>query len=102
MKTQTLMQDLQERVGALLRTSPAADLERNLKAMLAQAFQRLDLVTRDEFDTLAEVLAGLRTRIEALEAALAQYEAARVTSPLRETEAAPGQAAPGSGPPKAD
>lgn len=75
MNTQTLLQDLQAQIVALLRASPAADLERDLKAMLAQTFQRLDLVTRDEFDTLAEVLAGLRARIEALETALAQYEA---------------------------
>lgn len=85
MNTQTLLQDLQAQIGALLRASPAADLERNLKAMLAQTFQRLDLVTREEFDTLAEVLAGLRARIEALEAALAQYAAARpaVAAPER-------------------
>jgi BMFP domain-containing protein YqiC len=72
MDRQTLLQDAQQRLAELFRSSPAADLERNVKAMLAQSFQRMDLVTREEFDIQVEIVARLRQRIEALEARLAE------------------------------
>jgi BMFP domain-containing protein YqiC len=75
MDRQTLLQDAQQRLAELFRSSPAADLERNVKAMLAQSFQRMDLVTREEFDIQVEIVAGLRQRIEALEARLAEQSA---------------------------
>lgn len=72
MDQQAFLQDVQRRLAELFRSSPAADLERNVKAMLAQSFQRMDLVTRDEFEIQAEFLARLRQRVEALEARLAE------------------------------
>ena len=69
---QALIADLQERLSGLLRSSPAADLERNLRAVLGQTFQRLDLVTRDEFDAQLERMARLQDRIARLEAELEQ------------------------------
>jgi BMFP domain-containing protein YqiC len=36
--------------------------------MLAQTFQRMDLVTREEFEVQLETVARLRQRVEALEA----------------------------------
>ena len=67
----SILQDVQQRITELLRASPAADIERNLKALMAQTFQRMDLVTREEFDIQVEMLARMRQRIEALEARLA-------------------------------
>lgn len=54
-------------MSELLRNSPAADLERNLRALLAQSFQKLELVTREEFELERERLALLEARIRALE-----------------------------------
>lgn len=65
--TQQLLADAQARLAELLRASPAADLERNLKALLSQTFQRLELVTREEFEVERERLERLQRRIEALE-----------------------------------
>lgn len=73
---QSLLAELQQRISELFRSSPAADIERNLKAMLAQTFQRVDLVTRDEFDTQLERLSHLHERVEALERRLAEQAAA--------------------------
>ncbi len=56
-------------MAELLRNSPAADIERNLKALGAQFFDRMNLVTRDEFEAQAAVIEHLRRRIEALEQA---------------------------------
>lgn len=70
MERQAFLQDVQQRIAELVRSSPAADLERNVKAMLAQAFQRMELVTREEFEVQLETIARLRRRVEALEAQL--------------------------------
>jgi BMFP domain-containing protein YqiC len=75
MDQQAFLQDVQRRLAELFRSSPAADLERNVKAMLAQSFQRMDLVTRDEFEIQAELVARLRQRVEALEARLGELSA---------------------------
>jgi BMFP domain-containing protein YqiC len=66
--------DLQARVSDLLRNSPAKDVERNVKAMLSQGFSKLDLVTRDEFDTQTQVLVRTRARLEELEQRVAELE----------------------------
>ncbi|KUY77654.1 phosphoheptose isomerase [Burkholderia cepacia] len=66
--------DLQSRVSDLLKNSPAKDVERNVKAMLSQGFSKLDLVTREEFDTQAQVLARTRMRLEELEKRVAELE----------------------------
>lgn len=68
----SLLDELQSRVSELMRNSPAADIERNMKALLAQAFQRADLVTREEFDSQLERLARLQERVEQLEKRLAE------------------------------
>lgn len=71
MDRQSIFQDAQNRITELIRSSPAADVERNVKAMLSQTFQRMDLVTREEFDTQVDLTVRLRQRIEALETQIA-------------------------------
>ncbi|MDL1861520.1 accessory factor UbiK family protein [Betaproteobacteria bacterium PRO7] len=73
------LDELQNRVLALLADTPAEDLRKNLKALLNQQFARLELVTRDEFDTQSQVLARTRAKLEALEARVAELEARRPT-----------------------
>ena len=77
METTTFLDELQDRVSALIRQTPAADLQKNLKALLQQQFARLDLVTREEFDTQSKVLAGARARLEELEQRIAELERRR-------------------------
>lgn len=74
MADQKFLDELNERMRALLAQSPAADLEKNLRALLTSAFSRLDLVTREEFDVQREVLARTREKLGELEARLAEYE----------------------------
>jgi len=52
-----------------------ADLQTNLRAVLQSALARLDLVTRQEFDVQAAVLARAREKLAALEARIAALEA---------------------------
>jgi len=53
-----------------------ADLERNFRAMLQTALGKLDLVTREEFDVQAGVLARTRQKLEELSQRLAELETA--------------------------
>jgi ubiquinone biosynthesis accessory factor UbiK len=50
------------------------DLESNFRAVLRASLNKLDLVTRDEFDTQSRVLERTRARLEALEARLHALE----------------------------
>jgi len=75
MDTSGFFNDLQAKINQVLQNSPAKDLEKNMKSMLNQGFSKLDLVTREEFDIQAQVLARTRERLEALEAQVAQLEA---------------------------
>jgi BMFP domain-containing protein YqiC len=61
----------------VIQQTPAADLQKNLKALLAQQFARLELVTREEFDIQSKVLARARARLEELERRIAQLEQQR-------------------------
>jgi ubiquinone biosynthesis accessory factor UbiK len=71
------LDELQSRLTALLAQTPAADLQKNLKALLTQQFARLELVTREEFDTQSRVLARARAKLDELEQRLAELERKR-------------------------
>ena len=43
------------------------DIEDNIRATLQGVFQKLDLVTREEFDVQVELLARMQTRLQELE-----------------------------------
>lgn len=55
------------------------DIEENIKAVLREALARMELVTREEFDVQAALLARARSRLEAVEAELRALEQ-RVTA----------------------
>jgi BMFP domain-containing protein YqiC len=67
--------DMQAKLNQVFENSPAKDIEKNVKAMLSQGFSKLDLVTREEFDIQAQVLARTRAKLEALEARVMELEA---------------------------
>jgi BMFP domain-containing protein YqiC len=71
----TFINDLQSKINQAVQNSPAKDIEKNMKTLLTQGFAKLDLVTREEFDIQAQVLAKTRAKLEALEARLAEMEA---------------------------
>ena len=50
------------------------DLERNFRGLLTGAFERLDLVTREEFDVQRKVLERTREKLGALESELQRLE----------------------------
>jgi BMFP domain-containing protein YqiC len=76
-----LFDDISSRLSQLAAASPARDIEKNARALLTSAFARLDLVTREEFDIQAKVLARTREKLTALEARVAALEAAANQQP---------------------
>lgn len=51
------------------------DVEKNLREAVSAALQRMDLVTREEFDVQTAVLQRTREKLEAAEARIAALEA---------------------------
>jgi len=78
---QKALNELGERLRALLAQSPAADLEKNLKALLGRYLAQLDLVGREEFDIQRAVLLRTREKLEKLEAQVAALEASASRTP---------------------
>lgn len=72
-----MFEDFNARMSAFLAASPAKDIERNIKAGLSGFFANLDLVTREEFDVQAELLARAQERLKALEARVEALERER-------------------------
>ncbi|TBU71543.1 accessory factor UbiK family protein [Phytopseudomonas daroniae] len=62
---------------------PRSEIESQLKALLQGTFSKLDLVSREEFDSQMVVLARTRARLEALEAKVAEIESR--TTPAQQT-----------------
>ena len=69
-----IFDDISARVSEILAKSPAKDIEKNLRVMLSGAFSRLDLVTREDFDVQAKVLARTREKLVAIEARVSELE----------------------------
>jgi len=78
---QKLLDEINEKVKAVLAQGPAADLEKNLRVMLGGLFSRLDLVTREEFDVQRAVLARTRAKLAELEKKVAGLEREATGSP---------------------
>ena len=74
MLKQKLAAEMAGKVSEVLAMSPARDMEKNLKASLSVWLSKLDLVTREEFDVQAQVLAHTREKLMELEARLASLE----------------------------
>jgi len=71
---QKIAAEMAAKVSEVLAMTPARDMEKNLKASLAAWLARLDLVTREEFDVQALVLARTREQLQVLETRLAKLE----------------------------
>lgn len=79
MNTNTVS-DLAKKLAAAVPGAPGdvgtmrADLERNFRGLLDSAFERMELVTREEFDVQRKVLERTREKLTALEEQVAAME----------------------------
>jgi BMFP domain-containing protein YqiC len=72
-----MLDDLRSRIEGALRDSPAQDIERNLRTLLASWFDRLDLVLREDFEVQKKLLERAQAKLAELEARVAELEASR-------------------------
>ncbi|GHT84018.1 hypothetical protein AGMMS49960_10800 [Betaproteobacteria bacterium] len=72
--TPRFIDEIGSRLSELVANSPARDIEKNFKAVLAGAFDKLDLVSREEFEVQRELLVKAHERLSALEARVAELE----------------------------
>lgn len=84
MQSNPWLEAFQKNVSDLIARSPAAEVERNVRAFMTQAFSKLDLVTREEFDIQSDLLRqavaktqALENQIQALEQRLTAFENTR-------------------------
>ncbi|MGO8753908.1 MAG: accessory factor UbiK family protein [Gallionellaceae bacterium] len=71
------LDEISAKLNEVVANSPAKDFEKNARALLAQGFAKLDLVTREEFDVQAQLLSRTRQKLAELEARVAALEAQR-------------------------
>lgn len=87
------LEEFANRLGQMLPEGAQemrADFERNAKSMLQSTLNRMDLVTREEFDAQRDVLARTREQVEALAARVSELErGAGITPPEDESPADP-------------
>jgi BMFP domain-containing protein YqiC len=77
MQPSQFLKDLTERLCNALPpqlNTLKKDWEKSVHGILTSAFQKFDVVSREEFDTQTKVLARTRKKVEALEAELAELE----------------------------
>lgn len=74
MQRPDFLDEMRARLSELLETSPARDIDKNVRALVSAALARLDLVTRAEFDVQVKLLARAREQLAALEARVAELE----------------------------
>lgn len=69
---------LAQQIGERLQNASQApeDIQKGVQQVVRGAFDRLELVSREDFDILMDVLQRTRTRVEALESQVAALEAA--------------------------
>ena len=70
-----LFDEIGNKLSELVANSPAKDLERNVKAVLSSGFNKLDLVTTEDFEIQRDLLLRTREKLEALEQRVAGLEA---------------------------
>ncbi|HMC13366.1 MAG TPA: accessory factor UbiK family protein [Gallionellaceae bacterium] len=71
------LDEISAKLNEAVAKSPAKDFEKNARALLAQGFAKLDLVTREEFDVQAQLLSRAQEKLAALEARVAALESQR-------------------------
>ena len=73
---ETWKENVEKTVEQLTKNSPFTDMGQNAKTFFTSALQKLDVVTREEFDVQAAMLARTREKLDALEKQVVALEQA--------------------------
>jgi BMFP domain-containing protein YqiC len=67
MLKEQFLEKITSQLAEAIKASPFQDIETNLKAILQASFEKLDLVSREEFDIQQKVLLQTRIKLDELE-----------------------------------
>ena len=68
MITPKSLDEIAAKLSDAVANSPLKDFEKNARALLAQGFAKMDLVTREEFEIQTQLLLRTREKLAELEA----------------------------------
>lgn len=68
------IEELSNKIKEMTSSSPLADMDKNIHALIKGVLTKMELVTREEFDVQAEVLRNAREQLATLEAKLELLE----------------------------
>lgn len=68
------IEELSNKIKDMVASSPLADVDKNVHALIKGALTKMELVTREEFDVQTEVLRHAREQLTKLEAKLEVLE----------------------------
>lgn len=74
MFTQQITEQITQQFANLIKNNPLSDIESNLKTILQATFDKLDLVSRHEFDIQQKILADTRAKLSELEEIIRKLE----------------------------
>jgi hypothetical protein len=66
--------EISSKIKELTQSTPLADLDKNINALIRGALTKMELITREEFDVQTEVLRNTREKLNLLEVKLAELE----------------------------
>ena len=69
------MENLTDAIAALLPDELRAELRDNIDALVRARFEKMDLLTREQFETREKVLQRTRQRVQELEKQVTELEA---------------------------
>lgn len=71
---QQIIEQISAQVNSLMKNNPLSDFETNFKSLLHASLDKLELVTREEFEIQQKVLANTRAKLEELEQIIKNLE----------------------------
>ncbi len=77
MVTDNMKEQINRHLGSILKDNPITSVGDNIKAIVMAVLNKLDLVTREEFDTQQKVLLATRKKLEQLEEQVKELEKIR-------------------------
>lgn len=71
---QKFFDELSQKISETIANSPVKDIEKNIKSMMSSALNKIDLVTREEFEIQQQVLLKTREQLSILEQKISSLE----------------------------
>lgn len=74
------IKELSLKISQLIESSPISELETNIHALIQGALTKMELVSREEFDIQAALLARTQQQLKMLEEKMTALEEAQTTN----------------------